>query len=465
MPTPLSRIRAILTVAALSLPLAAADCNGVGAWSATTTYAVGAKVTYAGGLYQAQASTTNVPPNYCGSCGWWQSLGACGSTSGGTTGGGTTGGGTTGTCSYTVWAAGVNYNVGQIVKYNANGNYYKCTNANPGYDPTISTWFWSPTSCSGGGGSTTCSSAPAVPTGLWASNITASSIQVNWSGVAAPANCSVTYNVFRNGTKVVTVPTTSANISGLSAGVSYNFTVTSQDAAGASNQSVTLSASTTGSSCNYPNWVAGTYYNVGAIVKYPSNGNYYKCTNANPGYDPTISTWFWSPFSCSGGGGTDGGNTGGSVQKPGEVPADQWSAMVSAASRLGMPADFAWLVAAMDKHESNFGAWLTGGSPSAGDGLMQVQPATRAAYSGSFSAAFGHAYNHGSASDQIAMGALIVKDMINLCGGQYRCGLLKYNGGPNYVPGSVDAYGRPIYAEQYADECMAYYRSYGGTHQ
>ena len=63
------------------------------------------------------------------------------------------------------------------------------------------------------------------------------------------------------------------------------------------------------------------------------------------------------------------------------------------------------------------------------------------------------------------MGGLILKDMIGLCGGQYSCGLKKYNGGPNYVPGSVDAYGRPIYAEQYAAQVMSYYQSYGGTHQ
>src|SRR6187402_2142929 len=43
--------------------------------------------------------------------------------------------------------------------------------------------------------------------------------------------------------------------------------------------------------CNYPNWVAGQYYNVGAIVKY-TNGQYYQASHENPGYDPVISTWF-----------------------------------------------------------------------------------------------------------------------------------------------------------------------------
>ncbi|WP_030441790.1 glycoside hydrolase family 19 protein [Actinoplanes subtropicus] len=64
-----------------------------------------------------------------------------------------------------------------------------------------------------------------------------------------------------------------------------------------------------GGACDYPNWVAGQNYTTGAIVRY-TNGLYYQATHDNPGYDPTISTWYWSPYSCSGGG---GGNTGGFV--------------------------------------------------------------------------------------------------------------------------------------------------------
>jgi predicted chitinase/chitodextrinase len=57
-----------------------------------------------------------------------------------------------------------------------------------------------------------------------------------------------------------------------------------------------------GTTCNYPNWAAGTFYAAGSIVRY-TNGNYYRAKHENPGYDPIISTWFWEPFSCSGGGG------------------------------------------------------------------------------------------------------------------------------------------------------------------
>jgi predicted chitinase len=133
-----------------------------------------------------------------------------------------------GSCSSSsTWVAGQYYNVGAIVQYPANGQYYIATNANPGYDPTISTWYWSPYTCTGGSG-------------------------------------------------------------GSGGG---------------------------GTGCSYPAWVAGQYYDVGAIVQYPANGQYYIATNANPGYDPTISTWYWSPYACSGstggGGGTGGGGTGG----------------------------------------------------------------------------------------------------------------------------------------------------------
>ncbi|AGL21436.1 putative chitinase [Actinoplanes sp. N902-109] len=65
---------------------------------------------------------------------------------------------------------------------------------------------------------------------------------------------------------------------------------------------------TGGGSCSYPNWTAGTWYDAGAIVKY-TNGGYYRAKNANPGYDPVISTWYWEPYSCTGGGTGGGGGT------------------------------------------------------------------------------------------------------------------------------------------------------------
>ncbi|MGO1057318.1 glycoside hydrolase family 19 protein [Crossiella sp. CA198] len=60
-------------------------------------------------------------------------------------------------------------------------------------------------------------------------------------------------------------------------------------------------------SCNHPNWVAGQFYAAGSIVRY-TDGKYYRAKHENPGYDPVISTWYWEPYSCDGGG--DPGNPG-----------------------------------------------------------------------------------------------------------------------------------------------------------
>jgi chitinase len=71
-------------------------------------------------------------------------------------GGGTTDGGSGGTSggAYPEWQAGKNYNVGDIVRYN--GSLYITVNANPGYDPVISHWFWDPyTDTNTGGGTST----------------------------------------------------------------------------------------------------------------------------------------------------------------------------------------------------------------------------------------------------------------------------------------------------------------------
>gem|GEM_PF-1309147 len=73
--------------------------------------------------------------------------------------------------------------------------------------------------------------APSAPTGLTSSNLTQSSFTLNWT--AASDNVGVTgYNVYRNGTLLQTVTAPSANVSGLSASVSYSMSVSAIDAAG-----------------------------------------------------------------------------------------------------------------------------------------------------------------------------------------------------------------------------------------
>ena len=73
--------------------------------------------------------------------------------------------------------------------------------------------------------------APTVPTGLSSSNITSSSATISWN--ASTDNVGVTgYEVYRNGSLVNTVTSTSYNANGLTAGTTYAFTIKAKDAAG-----------------------------------------------------------------------------------------------------------------------------------------------------------------------------------------------------------------------------------------
>ena len=49
--------------------------------------------------------------------------------------------------------------------------------------------------------------------------------------------------------------------------------------------------------CNASNWAQGQQYAAGSIVSYP-DGRLYIADIANPGYNPTISTYYWSPHTC-----------------------------------------------------------------------------------------------------------------------------------------------------------------------
>lgn len=73
--------------------------------------------------------------------------------------------------------------------------------------------------------------APSVPAGLASSSITTTSFTLTWT--AATDNVGVTaYEVFRSGTSLGTVTTTSKSVPGLTANMTYSMTVRARDAAG-----------------------------------------------------------------------------------------------------------------------------------------------------------------------------------------------------------------------------------------
>ncbi|CAL2105989.1 exported hypothetical protein [Tenacibaculum sp. 190524A02b] len=88
--------------------------------------------------------------------------------------------------------------------------------------------------------------APSTPSGLTASNISQTSLNLNWN--ASTDNVGVTsYRVFRNNSEIGTTSSPSFNITGLTANTSYSFAVSALDQAG--NQSAlsnTINVTTTG---------------------------------------------------------------------------------------------------------------------------------------------------------------------------------------------------------------------------
>lgn len=72
---------------------------------------------------------------------------------------------------------------------------------------------------------------PSNPTGLSASNVTNSTVDLSWT--ASTDNVGVTgYDVYKNGTKLGSVAGTSTNVTGLSGSTTYSFYVVAYDAAG-----------------------------------------------------------------------------------------------------------------------------------------------------------------------------------------------------------------------------------------
>ncbi|NSB14544.1 carbohydrate-binding protein [Clostridium beijerinckii] len=211
----------------------------------------------------------------------------------------------------------------------------------------------------------------------------------------------------------------------------------------------------------YAAWDSSKAYVSGDIVSY-QNSNY-KAKWWTQGEKPG-STDVWELIGAGPTNPTNPTNpttpTNPSVSKPAEAPNDIWEYALNADNKFGKNGDFALLICAVIKKECNYGAGL-GGSPSSGDGLMQVEPNTRNAYSSEFQSTYGHAYNHSNLQDQVYMGSMIINDNIKQFGNIYN-GLLHYNGGPNWYPGATDSYGRPILADQYANAVYATYKSYGG---
>jgi chitodextrinase len=179
---------------------------------------------------------------------------------------------TTTTPSDLLFGAGVSANVvtapgnGYTARATSHGNMTEDTNVSSlgSYSATASNsgggWgmqmvaFRSAGTTSGSGDTT----PPTVPTGLAATVVSSSQINLSWT--ASTDNVGVTgYRVYRNGTQVASTATTAYSDTNLNANTSYTYTVSAYDAAGnnsaqSASVSATTSAVTSGNySTSFPN--------------------------------------------------------------------------------------------------------------------------------------------------------------------------------------------------------------------
>lgn len=113
-------------------------------------------------------------------------------------------------------------------------NTYGQGNRNPFIDePYLATLIWGGTSAEDRWGiftGTPDTTAPSVPTGLAASNITTSSVVLTWN--ASTDNVAVTaYEVFKDGVSIGTTGNLTITATGLTPSTTYSFTITAKDAA------------------------------------------------------------------------------------------------------------------------------------------------------------------------------------------------------------------------------------------
>jgi chitodextrinase len=168
-------------------------------------------------------------------------------------------------CSFPNWVSGTQYAAGAIVTF-TDGKFYRAKFANPGYIPTVSTFYWEPFVC------------PAAPPPPQACSFP------SWvSGTQYAAGSIVTFTdgkfyraKFANPGYIPTVSTFFWE----------PYVCPASPPPPPPPQA-----------CSFPAWVSGRQYAAGAIVSY-TDGNLYRAKFANPGYIPTVSTFYWERYTC-----------------------------------------------------------------------------------------------------------------------------------------------------------------------
>jgi alpha-L-fucosidase 2 len=151
-----------------------------------------------------------------------------------------------------------------------------------------------------------CTTVPSAPTGLAATATSSSQINLNWTAVTPPANCTISsYSVYRSTTSGFTpsssnliasgVTSTSYSNTGLTASTTYYYVVEAVDAAGSSAASMQASATTSaasmscssicidsGSTTAVSSFAADKDFSGGATINHANTINTSKVTNPAP---------------------------------------------------------------------------------------------------------------------------------------------------------------------------------------
>jgi chitinase len=110
----------------------------------------------------------------------------------------------------------------------------------------------------------TTPTAPNAPTGLTATAVSSSVIDLNWAAATVPGSGTVSdYAIFENGTQIATTTNTYYNVGSLAASTAYQFTVDAVDATGTSPQSSTASATTLAPGTSTSHAVFAPYIDMG----------------------------------------------------------------------------------------------------------------------------------------------------------------------------------------------------------
>lgn len=129
---------------------------------------------------------------------------------------------------------------------------------------------------------------PGVPTGLTASSVSTSQINVSWNTISGATS----YDLLVDGKTITNVSNPYAH-TGLAAGSTHTYQVRAVNSAGASAWSSSISAKTNSTS-NIQPWAPNTAYKVGDLVSY--NGITYRCQQPHTslvGWEPPVVPALW----------------------------------------------------------------------------------------------------------------------------------------------------------------------------